>query len=89
MIKSFLKEHPWHKQSDIKRLCKIFKAQSNGTDIWPKLPTMVKLAIEKFKINQQIELLGLRSGQAYKDFFDKLIHKKGATTTEKSLVEIT
>ena len=33
MIKSFLANNPRPKEADIQRLCMMFKAQTNGTDI--------------------------------------------------------
>ena len=76
MIKSFLRDHPQHKVADVQRLCKMFKAQSNGNDVWPKLPTMIGPAIRRWTINQQIALLKLQSGQSYTEFFNKLKSKK-------------
>ena len=33
MIKLFLVNDPWPKEADIQRLCRMVKAQTNGTDI--------------------------------------------------------
>ena len=54
----------------------MFKAKSNGKDVWPKLPTMIKPAIERWKINQQIALLKLQSGQAYSNLFNEFKSQK-------------
>ena len=72
MIKTFCSQSPQPKEADIQRLCRTFKAQSNGTTIFPKLPSLVKPAIKRWKLNQKIELLRLQSGDAYKQFFESL-----------------
>ena len=54
----------------------MFKAKSNGKDVWPKLPTMIKPAIERWKINQQIALLKLQSGQGHSNLFNKFKSQK-------------
>ena len=64
MIKLFLANDPWPKEADIQRLCMMFKAQTNGTDIWPKVPTMIKPAMKRWKVNQLIAVLKLKSGQS-------------------------
>ena len=71
MIRNFCKNHPKPTRTNIQSLCKTFKAQSNGIDIFPKLPSMVNPAISRWKINQAIALLKLEAGSSYDDLFNK------------------
>jgi len=65
MIKAFLSQHPRHEQADIQQLCQMFKAKSDGINIFPKLPTMIGQLLKMWKINQQIVLLKLQVGAAF------------------------
>lgn len=75
MIKAFCAQHPQPKKADIETLCVQFKSKSNGEKIWPKLPSMIKPAIEIWKINQRIELLKLQSGRSYSALIEWLKSK--------------
>lgn len=65
MIKNFCKRHPQPKTVDIQRQCMVFKSKANGKDIFPKLPTMIKPAIKRWKVNSKIALLKLQCGDVY------------------------
>ena len=65
IIKRFCTATPEPKEADIRRLCKTFKSKSNGRDIFPKLPSMVKPAVKRWKLNQKIEMLKLQSGASF------------------------
>ena len=54
MIKEFLKNSPQPKECDISRLCKMFKAASDGVRVFPKIPALIKPAIKRWKISQEI-----------------------------------
>jgi hypothetical protein len=43
----------------------MFKNSANGVDIFCKVPTMIKPAINKWEIDQQREFLKLKSGKVY------------------------
>lgn len=72
MIKRFCSENPQPKEADIQRLCRIFKSQSDGVDVFPKLPSMIRPSVKRWKINQQQVLLRLQTRDSYNELFDKL-----------------
>ena len=72
MIKRFCGETPQPKEVDVQRLCATFKSRSNGVDILPKIPSMVKPAVKKWIVNQRIEMLKLQSGKSYEAFLESL-----------------
>ncbi|KAL7529943.1 hypothetical protein ACHAXR_003236 [Thalassiosira sp. AJA248-18] len=76
MIKTFCANHPHPKQAEIQQLCKRFNAESNGIDIFPKLPSMIKPAIKKWKINQEGTLLRLRTKASFNEIFEKFRSSK-------------
>jgi hypothetical protein len=76
MIKNFCSQNPQPKQADYDRFCETFKSQSNGVDVFPKLPSMLKPAVKRWKINQQIKLLELQAGEPYKEFIQRLKGEK-------------
>ena len=56
-------------QSDIRQLCKHFLAKS---DIFPKLPTLIKPGMKRWEINEAIRLLGLETEEAFNELFEQL-----------------
>ena len=72
MIKKFCTDHPQPKQIDIKKLCKRFNNESNGTTIFPKLLPMVNPWLKKWKVNQLREALALKAGKSYTNIINKL-----------------
>ena len=78
MIKSFCKHNPQPKMSDIQRLCRTFKSESNGVNVFPKLPSQIKPAIKQWKANEEITALKLQAGESYTEL---LQHLKGQTVS--------
>ena len=78
MIKSFCSSTPQPKENDIRRLCETFKAKANGIDIFPKLPTMIRPSIKRWKVNQAMALLKLQAGESYDEIFQRM---KGQTVS--------
>ncbi len=78
MIKAFCSNNPQPNEEDIRNLCKTFKARANGKDIFPKLPSMIKPAIKRWKINQAMALLKLQAGESYDVLFQRM---KGQTVS--------
>ena len=76
MIRRFCSNHPQLTRTSIQQLCKLFKAQANGVDIFPKLPTVINPAIKRWTINQAIALLKMQAGTSHKEFFQKLNQEK-------------
>ena len=70
MIKEFCHTHPGQKTVDIVNLCKKFKQLSDGKTIFPKLPSMIKPAIKRWKVNQEIQVLELQVKGSYGDIID-------------------
>ena len=76
MIKRFCSDTPQPKEADVQSLCRTFNSRSNGIDILPKIPTMVKPAIKQWVLNQKIEVLKLQSGKSYQAFLESLTGDK-------------
>eukprot|EP00978_Attheya_sp_CCMP212_P020255 scaffold57717_cov39-Attheya_sp.AAC.1 len=47
MVKDFCEHHPQLSARNISNLCSTFLSRSNGRDIYPKLPPMIKPAIKR------------------------------------------
>ena len=70
MIKNFCASHPGQTTVEIERFCETFRQKSDGKSVFPKLPTMIKPAIKRWAINQEIKMLRMRVGNSYGDIIE-------------------
>ena len=55
MLTKFMQDHPKPTDAHFIMLAKLYKQKSNGTTIFPKLPSMVKSYFNQWKRNQEIK----------------------------------
>ncbi|KAL7535177.1 hypothetical protein ACHAXR_006318 [Thalassiosira sp. AJA248-18] len=76
MIKRFCGDCPKPKMEDIQNLCRQFKARANGIDVFPKVPSMIKPSIKRWKINEQTELLEQQIKDSYDEIYERFRNDK-------------
>lgn len=71
MIKRFCAKCPQPKMKDIQDLCRQYKAKSNGIDVFPKVPSIIKSYIKRFIINEQRALLEQQIKASFDEIYEK------------------
>ena len=72
MLKEFCSKHPQPKSEDINQLCRECLQKSNGIDIFPKLPSLIRPGIKRWEVNQSIELFELLTEEGFNKLFSEL-----------------
>ena len=67
----FMKDHA-PAAANFKKLAKVYRQQSNGTTIFPKLPSMLKSYFKRWERNQKIRVAETTVGQHVKDLLRRL-----------------
>ena len=65
ILKEFCTTHPQPSRDDVNNLCKHYLQLADGRTILPKHPTLINPGIKRWKINQSITLLGLRTEKGF------------------------
>ena len=65
----------------------MFKVSANGVDNFCKVPSMLKPALNRWEINQQRELLKLKSGNDYANLIEFLTCKKSSLSISQDISE--
>ena len=78
---TFMGRHPHPTDSNFRELAKIYKQNSDGIDVFPKLPAMVKAYYNRWKKNQAIKRSQEGVGQAVLDLRKTLFRKSASIET--------
>jgi len=84
IIKEFCQNHPGQKMVDIQNLCVKFKQLTDGVSVFPKIPSMIKPSIKKWKANEAIKLLQMQVKDSYSEIFDRFMSQKASLPSPKA-----
>ena len=65
----------------------MFEVSANGVDTFCKVPSMMKPALNRWEINQQQELLKLKTGKDYANLIELLKSKKATLSITQAISE--